>query len=194
MQRKWQGVLRYTHVAHISTARKHFQERVPRNYVGPPVASAALAKCLIPATPRKISQIAVLIWWKENPKTSKIRRSGDWAETSFAPLCRVFPPGRRQLRASEELFFSIIDQVFCQHGWRPHSADPANPFGVVCQQRMFCIQRLARSKRIPNGKEAAPIMPFCASCTQCETRSHVLDCTLSERDSRGPRCVVTSNK
>jgi len=37
----------------------------------------------------------------------------------------------------------------------------------------------ARSKKIPDGKEAAQIMPFCASCTQCETRSHVLYCMYS---------------
>lgn len=150
--RKYQKVARsdnqYSEIrrSHMSAQPSSISKNECREITLDPVASAALTKCLIQATPRKITQVAVPIWWKENPKTSSIRRSGDWAKTSFAPLCRFFPPGGRQLRSSEELFFSIIEPLFCQHGWRPHSPDPANAFGVVCQQR-GCLYSTACPKQ-----------------------------------------------
>jgi hypothetical protein len=74
-----------------------------------PVASAALANCLIQATRRKIFQVVALIWWKRNPR----RRRSDDQETEENKLFRLEPrlsTDRRQLRL-RRLLLSIMTCV-----------------------------------------------------------------------------------
>ena len=109
------------------------------------------------------------------------------------PLCRVFPPDGRQLRPSEETFSQHHGPVFCQHGGWACSADPANPFGVVCQQGMFCIPTgMPEARKYQMGRKP---LRLCHSALHAHNvrpvRMYCMYRTMSERDSTGPRCVVT---
>jgi len=100
------------------------------------------------------------------------------------PLCRVFPPDGRQLRPSEETFSQHHGPVFCQHGGWACSADPANPFGVVCQQGMFCIPTgMPEARKYQMGRKplrlchsalhAHNVRPVRMYCTVCTVPHHV---------------------
>jgi hypothetical protein len=123
-----------------------------------------------------------------------MRRSGDWAETSFAPLCRVFPQGRRQLRPSEETFSQHYGPVFCQHGGRACSADPANPFGVgsLSAEDVLYSTAYSEARKYQMGRKP---LRLCHSALHAHNvrpvRMYCMYRTMSERDSTGPRCVVT---
>jgi hypothetical protein len=144
-----------------------------------PVASAALTNCLIQATPRKISQIALLIWWTVEGKSQdfenkKIRRSG---QKQALRRCAASFHGWTSTPTLRRLFSASLI-VFCQHGGRPFSDDPANPLRVVCQQGMFVFNGMPEAREYRMGRKplrlchsalhahnVRPVRMYCTVCT-----------------------------